>query len=443
MPCTDSKTIDKDTAILINYSMKRTDIELLAPVGSLASLSAARQGHADAVYFGAGNLNMRSHAADELCLSDIRTVAETAHRYGMRAYLTLNTVIYDSDFGEMERVLDEATRSVVDAVIASDIAVILAARERGLPVHISTQQNVSNIRALKYFAQWADTVVLARELSLMQVRAIADTIEKEAITGPGGKPVRIELFAHGALCMAISGKCYLSLHEYNASSNRGACTQVCRRRYLVRDIEDGFELAIDNEHIMSPRDLCTIDFLDAVIRAGVSVLKIEGRARPPEYVRTVCSAYHEALLALADGIYTQELASSLKVGLYDVFNRGFWDGYYLGRRLGEWTRVHGSEAKYRKKKVGVVKNYFKKIGVAEIETTDTGLARGLRLLVSGATTGAVEVLAAEPWSADGAPLEQAEKSAIVTVRVPEPVHRNDTVYLLLPRCTSGDSKALS
>ena len=413
--------------------MKRTDIELLAPVGSLASLTAAKQGHADAVYFGAGSLNMRSRAADELCLADITTVVEQAHEYGMRAYLTLNTVIYDNDFAEMERALDVAVRAGVDAIIASDMAVILAARERGLAVHISTQQNISNIRALTYFAQWAETVVLARELSLSQVRAIAEAIHKKNITGPGGKPIRIELFVHGALCMAISGKCYLSLHEYNASSNRGACAQVCRRRYQVHDIEDGFELMIDNEHIMSPRDLCTIDFLDKIIASGVSVLKIEGRARPPEYVRTVCSAYHEALRALEHGTYTSELASSLKDELYNVFNRGFWDGYYLGRRLGEWTNAHGSEARYRKKKIGIVKNYYKKIGVAEIETTDTGLARGMRLLFSGPTTGAVEVLSAEPWSADGILLECAEKSAIITVRVPEPVHRNDVVYVLMPR----------
>ncbi|HPD79765.1 MAG TPA: peptidase U32 family protein [Spirochaetia bacterium] len=413
--------------------MRRNEIELLAPVGSYASLVAAKQGHADAVYFGADTLNMRSGSSDMFVSNDIYTLTARAHEYGLKAYLTLNTIIYDNDIPIMERLLDEAARAGVDAIIASDIAVILDARARNLSVHISTQQNISNSRAVEYFAQWADTVVLARELSLAQVHTIADAIRDRCITGPSGKLVRIEIFAHGALCMAISGKCYLSLHTYSASANRGQCMQVCRRRYRVHDIEDGFELEIDNEHIMSPKDLCTIDFLDRIISAGVSVLKIEGRARPPEYVRTVTEAYHEALCALADGYYSPALMQSLKSKLADVFNRGFWDGYYLGRKLGEWADVHGSKANYRRKRVGIVKNFYKKIGVAEIETTDTGLDKGVRVLLVGPTTGSVFVDAAEPWSEDGHPLVQAGKGLTISLKVPEPVRRNDVVYVLEPR----------
>lgn len=413
--------------------MRRSEIELLAPVGSYASLVAAKQGHADAVYFGADTLNMRSGSSETFVSKDIYTLTQQAHEYGLKAYLTLNTVIYDKDMPVMEHLLDEAVRAGVDAIIASDSAVILEARARNLSVHISTQQNISNSRAVEYFAQWADTVVLARELSLAQVRTIADAVRKKAITGPAGQLVRIEIFAHGALCMAISGKCYLSLHTYNASANRGLCMQVCRRRYRVTDIEDGFELEIDNEHILSPKDLCTIDFLDKVIAAGVSVLKIEGRARPPEYVRTVSESYHEALCALADGCYAPALIQNLKDKLANVFHRGFWDGYYLGRRLGAWTDVHGSKANYRKKRIGIVKNFYNKISVAEIETTDTGLAEGLRVLIIGPTTGSVFVERAEPWSEDGHPLAQAEKNSIISLKVPEPVRRNDVVYILEPR----------
>lgn len=413
--------------------MKRDEIELLAPAGSYASLAAAKQGHADAIYFGADALNMRSGSSDTFLAKDIHTLTQEAHEHGLKAYLTLNTVLYDSDFPVMKRLLDEAVRAGVDAIIASDIAAILEARARNLSVHISTQQNISNSRAVEYFAAWADTMVLARELSLAQVRTIADAIRDEAITGPNGKPVRIELFAHGALCMAVSGKCYLSLHTYNASANRGLCMQVCRRRYRVQDIEDGFELEIDNEHIMSPKDLCTIDFLDRVIHAGVSVLKIEGRARPPEYVRIVSEAYHEALCALADGCYSTELIHRLKNKLADVFNRGFWDGYYLGRKLGEWADVHGSKARYKRKRIGIVKNFYSRVSVAEIATTDTGLAQGGRVLIVGPTTGAVFVEQVEPWSEDGHPLMQAEKNSIISLKVPEPVRRNDVVYVLEPR----------
>ncbi len=338
----------------------------MAPVGSWESLRGAIQGGADAVYFGVGALNMRSASSANFSLDDLAKIIGICREHGLKSYLTVNTVLYDDDLAAMRKIMDRAKTEGVTAVIASDLAAILYARSIDLPVHISTQLNVSNVDALAFYAQFADVVVPARELSLRQVGALHEQIVARDLRGPGGEPVKIELFAHGALCMAVSGKCYLSLHEAGFSANRGACRQLCRRSYEVRDKETGYELAIENQYIMSPKDLCTIDFLDEVIGAGVRVLKIEGRARSAEYVKRVCECYNEALEALAAGEYTPQRAGAWKKRLETVFNRGFWSGYYLGQRLGEWSRNYGSAATERKVYIGRVTNYFSRPGVAEI-----------------------------------------------------------------------------
>ena len=375
--------------------MERKELEILAPAGGFDCLQAAIQGGADAVYFGIGRLNMRSRSAGNFQPEDLPEVVRICREAGVRSYLTLNITLYQEDLAAMREALSAAKAAGVDAVIASDIAAIGYAREIGLEVHISTQLSVSNAEALRFYAQFADVVVLARELTLDQVKEIHETVVRDRICGPSGRPVRIEMFAHGALCMAVSGKCYLSLHAAGASANRGACYQICRRAYEVRDRDTGNELLIDNEYIMSPKDLCTIGFLDKLAASGVRVFKIEGRARSAEYVKRCASCYRRAADAVCDGSYSPELGAALREELAEVFNRGFWDGYYQGARLGEWSAVYGSSATRRKIYLGKVTNWFDRIGVAEISVETADLHRGDRLMAIGATTGVVEFDAAD------------------------------------------------
>ncbi|MCX7985685.1 MAG: U32 family peptidase, partial [Bacteroidales bacterium] len=358
-------------------------------------LSAAIQGHADAIYLGIGKLNMRSLSSVNFSEKDLFEITELCRKNRMKCYVTLNSVMYDDDSDIIEKNLEICKAAGVDAIIASDMSVIMKARSLNLPIHLSTQVNISNTEALKFFSQFAETVVLARELNLKQVKNIADNIAKNNITGPSGKPVRLEMFVHGALCMAISGKCYLSLHQYNHSANRGECFQICRRAYIVTDKETRAELEIDNEYIMSPKDLCTIEFLDQVLDAGVSILKIEGRARGPEYVKTVVTSYNKAIEAILNNQYTDKLKKELLEELSKVYNRGFWDGYYLGRRLGEWTSNYGSSATKKKTYVGKIKNYFGKAQVAEIEIETGTILKGDTLLIIGSTTGVEEIVVNE------------------------------------------------
>ena len=370
--------------------MQKSELEIMAPAGNFECLHAAIQGGADSVYFGVGHLNMRSHSANNFRPEDLPEIVRICREAGVRSYLTLNIVLYPEDLGPMRQTLDAARDAGVDAVIASDMAAISYCRSIGLEVHISTQLSISNAEALRFYASFADVVVLARELNLGQVREIYDTIEREDICGPSGKKVRIEMFAHGALCMAISGKCYLSLHSYGASANRGECYQVCRRGYEVTDLETGNRLDIDNKYIMSPKDLCTIDFMDRIVESGVKVFKIEGRARAAEYVKRCASCYRRAADAVCDGSYTPELAAGLRKELSEVFNRGFWDGYYQGARLGQWSEVYGSQATMKKVYCGKVTNWFDRIAVAEISIESEALHVGDRAMAIGSTTGVVE-----------------------------------------------------
>lgn len=370
--------------------MQKSELEIMAPAGNFECLHAAIQGGADSVYFGVGHLNMRSHSANNFRTEDLPEIVRICREAGVRSYLTLNIVLYTEDLAPMRQTLDAARDAGVDAVIASDMAAISYCRSIGLEVHISTQLSISNAEALRFYASFADVVVLARELNLGQVREIYDTIEREDICGPSGKKVRIEMFAHGALCMAISGKCYLSLHSYGASANRGECYQVCRRGYEVTDLETGNRLDIDNKYIMSPKDLCTIDFMDRIVESGVKVFKIEGRARSAEYVKRCASCYRRAADAVCDGTYTPELAAGLRKELSEVFNRGFWDGYYQGARLGQWSEVYGSQATMKKVYCGKVTNWFDRIAVAEISIESEALHVGDRAMAIGSTTGVVE-----------------------------------------------------
>ena len=370
--------------------MQKSELEIMAPAGNFECLHAAIQGGADSVYFGVGHLNMRSHSANNFRPEDLPEIVRICREAGVRNYLTLNIVLYPEDLAPMRQTLDAARDAGVDAVIASDMAAISYCRSIGLEVHISTQLSISNAEALRFYASFADVVVLARELNLGQVREIYDTIEREDICGPSGKKVRIEMFAHGALCMAISGKCYLSLHSYGASANRGECYQVCRRGYEVTDLETGNRLDIDNKYIMSPKDLCTIDFMDRIVESGVKVFKIEGRARSAEYVKRCASCYRRAADAVCDGTYTPELAAGLRKELSEVFNRGFWDGYYQGARLGQWSEVYGSQATMKKVYCGKVTNWFDRIAVAEISIESEALHVGDRAMAIGSTTGVVE-----------------------------------------------------
>lgn len=362
----------------------------MAPAGNFECLRAAIQGGADSVYFGVGHLNMRSHSANNFQPEDLSEVVRICREAGVKSYMTLNIVLYQEDLEPMRKALDAALAARVDAIIASDMAAISYCRKIGLEVHISTQLSISNVESLRFYSQFADVVVLARELNLDQVKEIYETVVRENICGPSGKPVRIEMFAHGALCMAISGKCYLSLHTYGASANRGACYQICRRGYEVTDLETGNKLNIDNKYIMSPKDLCTIDFMDRIIESGVKVFKIEGRARSAEYVKRCASCYRRAADAVCDGTYSPELAASLKEELSEVFNRGFWDGYYQGAYLGQWSDVYGSQATLKKVYCGKVTNWFDRIGVVEIAVESAPLHIGDRAMAIGATTGVVE-----------------------------------------------------
>ena len=370
--------------------MDRKELEIMAPAGNFECLHAAIQGGADSVYFGVGKLNMRSHSAANFQPEDLAEVVRICREAGVRSYLTLNITLYEEELEAMRSTLDAAKAAGVDAVIASDMAAIEYCRQVGLEVHISTQLSISNSESLRFYSQFADVVVLARELNLDQVRKISDTIGRDHICGPSGRPVRIEMFAHGALCMAVSGKCYLSLHSYGASANRGSCYQVCRRGYEVTDLETGNQLLVDNKYIMSPKDLCTIEFMDKIIASGVKVFKIEGRARSAEYVKRCASCYRRAADAVCDGTYSPELAAGLKKELAEVFNRGFWDGYYQGAYLGQWSEVYGSQATRTKIYCGKITNWFDRIGVAEISVESVPVHRGDRLMVTGATTGVVE-----------------------------------------------------
>ena len=375
--------------------MDRKELEIMAPAGNFECLHAAIQGGADSVYFGVGRLNMRSHSAANFSPEELSEVVRICREAGVRSYLTLNIVLYEEELADMRAALDAAKAAGVDAVIASDMAAIEYCRRIGLEVHISTQLSISNSEALRFYSQFADVVVLARELNLDQVRSISETISRDNICGPSGRQVRIEMFAHGALCMAISGKCYLSLHSYGASANRGSCYQICRRGYEVSDLETGNRLVVDNKYIMSPKDLCTIEFMDKIIASGVKVFKIEGRARSAEYVKRCASCYRRAADAVCDGTYTPELAAELKKQLAEVFNRGFWDGYYQGAYLGQWSEVYGSQATRVKIYCGKISNWFDRIGVAEIAVESVPIHRGDRLMVTGATTGVVEFDAAD------------------------------------------------
>ena len=408
--------------------MQKKDINIMAPAGNFECLHAAIQGGADSVYFGVEKLNMRSHSANNFKMTDLQEICSICREHGVETYLTLNIVLYDEDLEDMRRTLDAAKAAGVTAVIASDMAAIMYAREIGVEVHISTQLSISNSQSLKFYAQYADVIVLARELNLHQVKAIKETIDRDGITGPSGRPVQIEMFAHGALCMAISGKCYLSLHEYGASANRGSCYQICRRGYEVTDLETGNRLVVDNKYIMSPKDLCTIEFMDKIIDSGVTVFKIEGRARSAEYVKRVASCYRRAADAVCDGTYTPETAAGLKKELAEVFNRGFWDGYYQGARLGQWSEVYGSKATREKVYCGKVTNWFAKLGVAEILVESASLKKGDDILIIGPSTGVIETVA-EEIRVDLKPAEEAAKGVSCSIPCKEKLRRSDKVYL--------------
>jgi len=407
----------------------RNDFEIMAPVGSRESLAAAIQAGADSIYFGIENLNMRARSASTFTIDDLKEIARTCDEHGMKSYLTVNTIIYDQDITLMRTIVDAAHEAGISAIIAADVAVMTYARSIGQEVHLSTQLNISNTEALRFYAQFADVVVLARELNLEQVAEIHRAIIEEHICGPSGQPVRIEMFCHGALCMAVSGKCYLSLHQMNHSANRGACMQVCRRSYIVRDKETDAELEIDNQYIMSPKDLKTIHFLNKMMDAGVRVFKIEGRARGPEYVRTVVECYKEAIRAYLDGTFTDEKINDWNRRLTTVFNRGFWDGYYLGQRLGEWTHHYGSDATERKIYVGKGVKYFSNLGVAEFLVEAAELNVGDKLLVTGPTTGAL-FLTADEMRVDLQPVPTVHKGEHFSIKC-DKIRPSDKLYKLV------------
>ena len=408
--------------------IRRSDIEIMAPAGSWEALRAAIQGGADSVYFGVEKLNMRARSSHNFTTANLPEIVNLCKQHGLKSYLTLNIVVYDDEIRELQEVLAAAASAGITAVIATDQAAIIAAREAGLEVHLSTQLNISNAGSLKFYSRWADVAVLSRELNLQQVKVIHDAIIRDDIRGPRGEHMKLEMFIHGALCMAISGKCYLSLHEYNASANRGNCYQTCRRGYTVSDRETGYELDIDNQYIMSPKDLCTIPFLDQIIDAGARVLKIEGRARPPEYVKTVTRCYGEAAGAVADGTFGQEKVEGWMRQLETVFNRGFWDGYYLGQKLGEWTTTYGSAATKRKIYLGKVTNYFSKAGVAEIKLETGDLSAGDELVITGPSTGIVELTVGELRDASENEAVTVQKGELCSVKTGETVRRSDKVF---------------
>ena len=406
------------------------NIEIMAPVGSYEALAAAIQAGAGSVYFGIGRLNMRSRSAKNFTLDDLRQLAETCNANGVKSYVTVNTVIYDEEMEEMHQLLDAIKANGISAIIASDQSVIHYARQIGVEVHMSTQCNITNLEAVKYYSQFADVMVTARELNIDQVKHITEEIERQQIRGPHGNLVRIEVFCHGALCMAISGKCNLSQDLFNSSSNRGACLQLCRRSYDVREREEGYELALDNEYIMSPKDLCTLPFLDRVLDAGVEVLKIEGRGRSPEYTKLTVEVYSEAVKAIQEGTFTQEKIDAWMQRLRSVYNRGFWEGYYLGRKTFEWSKQYGSHATQTKLYIGQVTNYFSKIGVAElrIETYDLNVEDSIMII--GPTTGVYEDGVREIRLDDG-PVPRAVKGDLCSIPVKSVVRRGDKVYKIV------------
>ena len=427
--------MDKDKRNMIKNSEL---YEIMAPVGSRESLAAALNAGAGSVYFGIGSLNMRAHSAAAFTIDDLREIAATCEERGIKSYLTVNTVIYGEDLEEMRRIIDAAKEARITAVIASDVAVMMYCREVGQEVHLSTQLNISNIEALRFYAQFADVVVLARELRMEQVQAIHEQAVRENICGPSGQPIRIEMFCHGALCMAISGKCYLSLHNIGRSANRGECVQICRRKYRVEDVETGNELLIDNKYIMSPKDLKTIRFIDRMMHAGVRVFKIEGRARGAEYVDTVVRCYKEAISAVLHDeenpdeapLFTDEAKDKWDERLSRVFNRGFWDGYYQGQTMGEWNDSYGSKATEKKVYAAKVVKYFSKLSVAEIQVEAAEIHTGAKLLITGNTTGAMYIDNVEEIRYDLKPVEKATKGQRVSIKVPDKVRPNDKVFVM-------------
>ena len=427
--------MDKDKR---NMIMNSELYEIMAPVGSRESLAAALNAGAGSVYFGIGSLNMRAHSAAAFTIDDLREIAATCEERGIKSYLTVNTVIYGEDLEEMRRIIDAAKEARITAVIASDVAVMMYCREVGQEVHLSTQLNISNIEALRFYAQFADVVVLARELRMEQVQAIHEQAVRENICGPSGQPIRIEMFCHGALCMAISGKCYLSLHNIGRSANRGECVQICRRKYRVEDVETGNELLIDNKYIMSPKDLKTIRFIDRMMHAGVRVFKIEGRARGAEYVDTVVRCYKEAISAVLHDeenpdeapLFTDEAKDKWDERLARVFNRGFWDGYYQGQTMGEWNDSYGSKATEKKVYAAKVVKYFSKLSVAEIQVEAAEIQTGAKLLITGNTTGAMYIDNVEEIRYDLKPVEKATKGQRVSIKVPDKVRPNDKVFVM-------------
>ncbi|MBQ5981995.1 MAG: U32 family peptidase [Prevotella sp.] len=406
------------------------EYEIMAPVGSRESLMAAIQAGADSVYFGIGQLNMRSHSANHFTIDDLHEIAEICQAHDTKTYLTVNTIIYDEDIQVMQQICDAALAAHISAVIACDVAVMNYCNRIGLEVHLSTQLNISNIEALKFYAQFADVVVLARELKMEQVAYIYQQIQEQDIRGPKGELIRIEMFCHGALCMAVSGKCYMSLADANRSANRGECIQICRRSYILTDAETGNEIEVDNKYLMSPKDLKTVRFINRLMESGVRVFKIEGRARGPEYVYTVVKAYKEAIASVLDGSFTEEKKDEWDRQLATVFNRGFWDGYYQGQKLGEWNKNYGSNATEKKVLVGKVIKYFSKLSVAEVAVEATTFSVGDKLLITGPTTGALW-LNAEEIRYDLKPVDTAYQKQRVSIPVPEKVRPGDKLFKLI------------
>ncbi len=406
-------------------------VEIMAPVGSPESLTAALNAGCNSIYFGIEQLNMRARSSTNFTLDDLRDIAKRCDAAGVKTYITLNTILYDHDMRMMRRIVDTAKESGINAVIASDHAAMAYAKEAGMPVHISTQANVTNIETVSFYSAFADVMVLSRELSLSQVKHITQEIERRQITGPSGNLVRIEVFAHGALCMAVSGKCYLSLHSNNSSANRGACIQNCRHKYIVTDKEEGNELEIDNEYIMSAKDLCTIDFLDKVIDAGVRILKIEGRGRSADYVHETVSCYREAANAVTDGSFSPEKVSQWKTRLATVFNRGFWDGYYMGRKMGEWSNTYGSTATERKIFIGRGVKYFNKAKAGEFHLETGELATGDTIMVTGPSTGVLKMKVSELREADAA-VDSVRKGSSFSIPVAEKIRPSDKLYKIVP-----------
>lgn len=410
--------------------MRREEVEIMAPVGSYESLIAAIQAGAGSVYFGVEQLNMRARSSNNFTLQDLKQIAETAHSHGVKTYLTVNVVVFDNEIGKLHEIIDAAKEAGISAIIASDISAIMYARQVGVEVHISTQVNITNIEAVRFYAQFADVVVLAREMSMEKVAEISRLIREQNITGPSGNLVRLEMFIHGALCMAVSGKCYLSLHEMDSSANRGSCMQTCRRAYVVTDKDTGAELEIDNEYIMSPKDLKTIHFLNKILDSGVTVLKIEGRARSAEYVYTVIECYREAVQAYFDDEFTDEKIADWNKRLATVFNRGFWDGYYLGQRLGEWSKNYGSLATHRKVYVGKGLNYFSNLKVGEFKLETGPLKVGDEIYISGPTTGLIKTTVTE-IQLDMKPVTEAPKGSYISIPLDTKIRKSDKMYKIV------------